>query len=174
MVLKHHALHHICIITMCVSFVAMICVGRFGLGWAHDLFTFARYMFMHFSCIRTFIYLYFDIDLYWCFSVCFFFLSLSLLVSCSMAPKRKSTPSQNPLRSGASSSSLVDLTPSSIRFHEDKAQNDFSENFSQRGIYLECQVVLSDFSDTDLPIVIYSWGWESLYGIPITCPSVII
>ena len=128
MILNHHALHHICIITMCVSFVAMICVGRFGLGWAHDLFTFARYMFMHFSCIRTFIYLYFDIDLYWCFSVCFFFLSLSLLVSCSMAPKRKSTPSQNPLRSGASSS--FDTTPSHVQFCDDKAHKDFSENFS--------------------------------------------
>ena len=29
-------------------------------------------MFMHFSCICTFIYLYFDIDLCWCFSMCFF------------------------------------------------------------------------------------------------------
>ena len=38
----------------------------------------------------------------------------------------------------------------------------------------EHQVVLSDFSDTNLPTVIYSRGWESLYGVPITCPSVII
>ena len=35
-------------------------------------------MFMHFSCIRTFIYLYSDIDLCWCFSTCFF---LSLFLS---------------------------------------------------------------------------------------------
>ena len=34
-----------------------------------------------------------------------------------------------------------------------------------------CSIGLSDF---DLPIVDYSRGWESLYGIPITCPSVII
>ena len=53
-----------------------MCVGRFRLGWAHDVFKFACHMFMHFSCIRTFIYLYFDIDLCWCFSGCFF-LSLS-------------------------------------------------------------------------------------------------
>ena len=33
-------------------------------------------MFMHFSCIHTFIYLYVDIDLCWCFFACFF-LSLS-------------------------------------------------------------------------------------------------
>ena len=62
---------------MCVYFVTMMCAGRFGLGWTHDVFKFAYHMFMHFSCIRTFIYLYFDIDLCWCFSVCLF-LSLSL------------------------------------------------------------------------------------------------
>ena len=46
----------------------------------------------------------------------------------SMAPKRKSTPSQNPLRSGASSSS--DPTPSHLRFHDEDARKDSSENFS--------------------------------------------
>ena len=34
-----------------------------------------------------------------------------------------------------------------------------------------CSVKLSN---TDLPTVIYSKGWESLYDIPVTCPSVII
>ena len=48
------------------------------------------------------------------------------------------------------------------------------ENFSRRGIHLDCQVVLSDFSDTDLPTVIHSRGWESLCDIPVSCPSVII
>ena len=33
---------------MCVYFVAMLCAGRFGLGWAHDIFKFARHMLMHF------------------------------------------------------------------------------------------------------------------------------
>ena len=56
----------------------MKCAGRFGFGWAHDVFKFAYHMFMHFSCIRTFIYLYFDIDLCWCFFAC---LSLSWLVA---------------------------------------------------------------------------------------------
>ena len=128
-------------------------------------------MFMHFSCIRTFIYLYFDIDLFWCFSACFF-LSLFLSVSCFMASKQKSTPSQNPFRFGESSSS--DTTPSHIRFRDDKARKDFLENFSWQGIHSECQVILSNFFDTDIPTVICSRGWESLYGISITCPFVII
>ena len=55
-----------------------MCAGRIGLGWAHDFFNVACHMFMHFSCIRTFIYLYSDIDLCWCFSTCFF---LSLFLS---------------------------------------------------------------------------------------------
>ena len=146
-----------------------------GLDWAEPMifFKFTCYMFMHFSCIRTFIYLYFDIDLCWCFSVCFF-LSLFLLVSCSMAPKRKSTPSQNPLHSGASFSSPSDSTPSHVQFYDDNARKDFSENISRWGIHLERQVVLSNFFDTDLPTIIYSRGWESLCGIPVTCPSMII
>ena len=87
-------------------------------------------------------------------------LSLSLFlsfVSCSMAPKRKPTPFWNPLRSGASSSSSPsDPTPSHVRFHDDKVRKDFSENFSRRGIHSERQVVLADFSNNDLPTVIYS------------------
>ena len=35
-------------------------------------------------------------------------------------------------------------------------------------------VILSNFSDTDLPTVIHSRGWESLCDIPVTCPSMII
>ena len=107
-----------------------------------------------------------------------FYLSLSLSLSffsCSMAPKQKSTTSRNPFRSGlSSSSSPSDSTPSHIRFRDDKACKDFSENFSRRGIHLKHQVILSDFSDTDLPTVIYSKGWESLCGIPVSYPSVII
>ena len=89
-----------------------------------------------------------------------------------MAPKRKSTPAQNPLHSGASSSS--NPSPSTVRFRDDDAFKAFSENFSRRGIYSECQVVLSDFADTDLPSVIHSKGWESLCDVPVTCPLVLI
>ena len=33
---------------------------------------------------------------------------------------------------------------------------------------------MSNFFDIALPTVIYSRGWESLYGTPVTCPSMII
>ena len=89
-----------------------------------------------------------------------------------MAPKRKSTLSWNPFRSGASTS--FDPTPFSIKFHDEKAKSDFFENFSWRGIHSKRQVILSDFSDTDLPTVIHSREWESLYDVPVTCPFVLI
>ena len=33
---------------------------------------------------------------------------------------------------------------------------------------------MADFADTDLPTVIHSRGWESLYDVPVTCPTVLI
>ena len=89
-----------------------------------------------------------------------------------MTPKHKSTPAQNPLRSDASSS--FDPSLSTVRFRDDDAFKAFSENFSRRGIHSECQVVLSNFADTDLPFVIHSRGWESLCDILVTCPLVLI
>ena len=89
-----------------------------------------------------------------------------------MAPKRKSTLSQNLLHSGASSSS--DPTPSFVQFHDENARKNFSENFCRRGIHLECHIILSDFSDIGLSIVIHSRGWESLCDILVNCPSMII
>ena len=86
-----------------------------------------------------------------------------------MASKRKSTLSQNPLRSGPSSS--ADTTPFSVWFRDEKAKSDFFENFSQRGIHSKRQVILLDFSDTDLPTIIHSWGWRPLCDAPVTCPS---
>ena len=47
----------------------------------------------------------------------------------SMAPKRKSTPARNPLRSGASSSS--DSTSLFLRFRDDDAHKAFLKNFSR-------------------------------------------
>ena len=113
-------------------------------------------------------------ELLWDFSDCLF-LSLSFLFTLvmSMAPKRKSAPSQNPLRSRASTSSS-DPTPSHIRFCDEDARKDFSKNFSRWSVHSECRVILVDFSDTDLPDVIYSRGWESLCDVPVTCPSVLI
>ena len=126
-----------------------------------------------FSCIRTLISLYSYILM--CLVLFFVCVSLSLFLSlsCIMEPKRKSVSSQNSLRSVASTSSS-DPTPSSVRFRDEKACKNFLENFSRRGIHSERQVIVSDFSNTNLPIVIYSRGWESLFGIPVTCPSVII
>ena len=100
--------------------------------------------------------------------------SLSLLFAlvCFYGTKRKSIPSRNPLCFGASTS--FDSTPFSVRFHDEKAKLDFLKNFSQRGIHSECQVILSDFSDTDLPTVIHSKEWESLCDILVTCPFVLI
>ena len=89
-----------------------------------------------------------------------------------MAPKCKSTPTRNPLRSDASFS--IDPSPSNVQFRDDDGFKAFSENFSRRGIHLERQVILSDFADIDLPSIIHSRGWESLCDIPVTCPLVLI
>ena len=89
-----------------------------------------------------------------------------------MAPKRKSTPAWNPLSFGASSS--TDPSSSTVRVHDGDAFKAFSENFSRRGIHSECQVILSDFADTDLPSVIHSRGWESLCDVLVTCPLMLI
>ena len=90
----------------------------------------------------------------------------------SMALKRKSTLARSPLHSDASSSS--DSAPFYLRFRDDDAQKAFSESFSRRGVHLECQVILVDFADTDLPIVIHSREWESLCDVLVTCPLVLI
>ena len=89
-----------------------------------------------------------------------------------MAPKRKSTLAQNPLRSGPSSSS--NPSPSNVQFRDDDAFKAFLENLFRRGIHSERQVVLSDFANTNLPSVIHSRGWESLCHVPVTCPLVLI
>ena len=93
-------------------------------------------------------------------------------VSVVMAPKRKSAPSRNPFHFWASSSS--DPTPSSIQLCDEQARKDFLENFSRWGVHSERQVILSDFSDIDLPTIIHSWGWESLYDVLVTYPFVLI
>ena len=69
------------------------------------------------------------IDIAWDFSDCFsLFLPLNLFtLVVSMTPKRKSTPAQNPLHSGASSSS--DPTLSHIRFRDDDALRHFWRTF---------------------------------------------
>ena len=129
------------------------------------------------SCISHAYVLLFNIfDIFenvWEFSDCLSFSSsLLFMLVVSVAHRRKSTPARNPLRSGASSSS--DPTLSHIQFCNDDAFKEFSENFSQRGIHSKCQVILSDFADTNFPSVIHSRGWESLCDAPVTCPLMLI
>ena len=141
---------------MCALSIAMLCAGRFGLGWAYDAIIFACHMFMHFHAYAPLI---FYISIYLVvgtFLIVFlsFFLSFSpSYISCVMAPKHKSTPSRNSLRSRVSSFfSPSNPTPSHIWFRDEKAKSDFFKNFSQRGIHSKLQVVLSDFSDINLPL----------------------
>ena len=66
------------------------------------------------------------------------------------------------------------ILPLSLRFRDDDAHKAFSENFSRRGVYSECQVILANFTNTDLPTVIHSREWESLCDVLVTCPLVLI
>ena len=116
-----------------------------------------------------------------CSRLCLFPLSLSLSFSLSltdtlrMSPKRKSTLTWNPFCSESSFSSDPPIPPLHVRFHDEKAHQVFSENFSkQHGIHPKRHVILSDFSDTPFLDVIHTWGWESLCEIPLRCPIVFV
>ena len=147
-----------------------------GLDWVKPMMQFLLHVTC--SCISHAYVLYFSIYLLYLnyfrafLIVSFFPLSILFTLVMSMAPKRKSTLAWNPLHSGASSSS--DSAPLSLRFYDDGAHKTFSENFSRRGIHSKCQVILADFADTDLPIIIHSKGWESLCDVLVTCPIMLI
>ena len=128
MILNVHALHHICSITMfhafrCVFYMLKPCV-LIGLDWAKSM----MFLLLHVTCSCIFhAYIPFFSSLLiliyaWYFYACpslSLSLSLSIWLVCSMASKKsKSTPSQNPLRSEASTS---DSTPSHVRFRDEKA-----------------------------------------------------
>ena len=87
-----------------------------------------------------------------------------------MAPK-KSVPSKNLIHRGSSSSSFP---PNSVQFYDEKAHNDFFENFFDRAIHSERQVIFSDFPDTSLPDAFHSQGWASLCEKPLRCSEVFI
>ena len=157
-------------------FILLKAYALVGLDWAKPM----MFLLLHVTCSCIF-HAYVPLILSILILICvgtFLFLSLSLSflrLACSMAPKRKFTPSQNALHSGAASSTpSANYTPSHVRFCDEEAKSYFFENFSWCGIHSERQVILSNFFDTNLPIVIYSRGWESLCSILITCPSVII
>ena len=92
---------------------------------------FARHMFMHFSCISIFSFLFFVSG---CDVFCSLSLSLSLFLSwidCAMAPKaRKSTPARNHFP-GSGPSSSDHVPPLDVQFCDEKAQKDFLENFQK-------------------------------------------
>ena len=91
-----------------------------------------------------------------------------------MAPKRKSNPTQNPFCFGSSSSSDLPIHLLHVRFRDEKAHQDISKNFSKCGVHPERHVILLDFSDSPLPDVIQTQGWESLCEIPLWCPIMVI
>ena len=150
----------------CVFICWNLCAVRIRLGWTHDAIFFARHMLMH-----TYLFISFFLVLGYDGAFLFVSLSLSLSNSLHMAPKHKFALSWNPIRSRASSS---DPTPLHVRFHDEKAQKDFLENFTKRGVHSKRRMILSDFFDTTLPTVIYNRGWESLCEIPVSCSTVII
>ena len=87
------------------------------------------------------------------------FLSLPLflfMLVVSMAPKCKSTLTQNPLHSDASSSS--NSAPLSLRFHGEDAHKAFSENFSRRGVHSERLFVTC-------PLVLIQEFYSNMHGI---------
>ena len=62
---------------MCVYFVAMMCAGRFGLGWAYDCFLVCMSYIHAFSCIHNLI------SLYSYILMCLVFFSLCVCLSLS-------------------------------------------------------------------------------------------
>ena len=121
------------------------------------------------SCISHAYVLLFNIfDIFknvWNFSDCLSFSpSLLFTLVVSTAHRRKSTPTRNPLHFGASSSS--DPTLSHIQFCDDNAFKAFLENFSRRGIHSERQVILLDFADTDMGVIVWRPNHLSSHADP--------
>ena len=149
-----------CILDVCAWLLFWVLIG---LDWVLPMIL----LFLHVTCSCIF------------HAYVLSFLSYSELMSlsqidCVMAPKqRKSTLTRNPL-CGFESSFYDPLVPFHIRFCDEKAKTDFFKNFQNRGVHPKCQVILSDFSDTALPEVIRTQGWESHYGKPERCPVMFI
>ena len=74
--------------------------------------------------------------------LCLTSLSLSLSFSFLVMAPKKSILSKNSIRHGSFSS--FSFPSDSIQFHNEKARDDFSD----KAIHLERQVILSDFPDT--------------------------
>ena len=96
------------------------------------------------------------------FLIVFFSLPLFLFtLVVSMKPKRKSTPTRNPLHFSASSSS--DFAPLSLRFHGEDAHKAFSKNFSRRGVHSERLFVTC-------PLMFIQEFYSNMHGIDRSVP----
>ena len=158
---------------MCDYYVEMLCAGRFGLGWAHDAFNVACHMFMHFSCIRTiFLFLSFDTKLF----SAFLHVSLSLSLSLFLSLVALWHLNANLLHPGTLFvlGHLFLLLPPLTSLHlmsssmMIKPVRTFWRTSNDEAFIRNAKSFYRIFT------VIYSRGWESLCGIPVTCPSVII
>ena len=130
----------------------------FGLGVAYlMLYDHALHSIFNFTVFHAYIPFLFYLSVLACDCVLSLFLSLSLSKRLHMVPKRKSAPIWNHFRSGSSSSDppvpLLD-----VRFLDKKAHQDFSKNFSKRGVHPKRHVILSNFEDTSLLNIIHTRG----------------
>ena len=151
---------------LCACYILWVLLGWIGFLFMMLFIVYTSHVHA-FSCIAHFFFLSCTLS-----SVVTLFLSsLSLLFSLLLMAPKKSVPSRNPICYGSSSSSFP---PESLQFCDKKAWDDFFENFSDKAIHLECQVILSYFPDTPLPSVFSSWGWASLCEKPSRCPDVFI
>ena len=117
---SQYFMHFRCVFYMLKSYVLV------GLDWAELMML----ILLHVTCSCIFyayipFFSYFDIDVVQYSSTS---LSLSLSLSLSRIVSQ--------IVSGASSSS--DSSPLHVRFCDNKARQDFSENFSRRGIHSKC------------------------------------
>ena len=95
-------------------------------------FSLARNIFMHYHALHVYFFL-LSYALPLAVILCLSSLSLSLLISLLVMEPKKSVPSENLIHRGSSSSFPFD----SIWFRDEKARDDFFENFSNRVIHLE-------------------------------------
>ena len=95
-------------------------------------FSLARNIFMHYHALHVYFFL-LSYALPLAVILCLSSLSLSLLISLLVMEPKKSVPSENLIHRGSSSSFPFD----SIWFRDEKARDDFFENFSNRIIHSE-------------------------------------
>ena len=134
---------------MC-AWLLLMCAGRFGLGFYPWCTSHVHAYFMH-----TYPFFSFYLFCLWCVSSfsqldCAWYLTFVFL-------------SSNP-----------PIPPLHVQFHDKKAWKDLLGNFQKRGLHLKRHVIMSKFSNTPLPTVIWTRGWEFLLEIPLRCPIVFI